>query len=159
VEERIMTSYGILLVDTRWSNEDTAQIERSAFQQHHDLLGKGTKALIYMREPIDAVVAEAEVTSNVIETEAERLDNADIPMNRDTHQTQTMTEPPLTPALELAHDYHVPLKLLRPKGQQTNPIPLNRLKAILGTDFSVFDETWIPLSEAQYDEISALWNK
>lgn len=154
-----MTTYGILLVDTSWANDDTAQIERAAFQRHQDLIGKGTKALIYMREPIDAVVAEAEVTSDVIETEAELLDNADLPLNRDTQQTQTVIElPGRNPTIGMAHDYHVPLKLLRSKSQQTPPISLKRLQAVLGADFSVYDETWIPLSEAQYQEIVALWN-
>jgi len=57
----------------------------------------------------------------------------------------------------MGKNYQVPLKIVRVKGQIA-PIPLSRLRTILGSDFSVFDETWIPLSEAQYSEISALWD-
>ena len=155
-----MTTYGILLVDTSWSNQDTAQIEKAAFLRHQNLLGANTKALIYMREPIDAVVAEAEITSDVIETEAELLDQIQMPTNSAADDTRIMRKPPLIlqPGSEVAHDFHVPLKLIRPKGEQTRPIPLDKLKTILGVDFSVFDETWIPLSEDQYNEIIALWS-
>ena len=45
-----MTSYGILLVDTRWMNHDTATIEKATFVRHQKLLSKGTQALIYVRE-------------------------------------------------------------------------------------------------------------
>ena len=154
-----MTTYGILLVDTSWSNEDTALIEKAAFLRHQNLLGTDTKALLYMREPVDAVVAEAEITSDVIETEAELLNHAERVVKRESDETQTMTRPPLIihPGSEVAHDFRVPLKILRGKGPQTPPIPLSRLQAILGPDFSVYDETWIPLSEDQYNEIIAVW--
>jgi hypothetical protein len=123
------------------------------------LIGKGAKALIYMREPIDAVVAEAEVTCDVIETEAELLNHVEIPMNRDSQQTQSMSEPILTtPNVGIADDFHVPLRLIHSKGPQTPPISLERLKMILGTNFSVYDETWIPLREDQYNEIIAIWS-
>ncbi|MBI1257742.1 MAG: hypothetical protein GC204_09750 [Chloroflexi bacterium] len=154
-----MTNYGILLVDTSWSNQNTAQIEKATFLRHKDLIGKGTQALIYMREPIDAIVAEAEITSDVIETEAELMDQSNLPISRDTQQSQTVGEPLIgVPNVGMANDFHVPLKLIRPKGEQTKPIALATLKSILGTDFSVFDETWIPLSEDQYNEVIALWS-
>ena len=155
-----MTTYGILLVEPSWANQDTAQIEKTAFLRHQNHLGMNTKALIYMREPIDAVVAEAEITSDVIETEAELIDQAEMLTNRAVDDTQIMKRPPLIlhPGSEVAHDFHVPLKLIRPRGAQTPPLPLSQLKTILGADFSVFDETWIPLSEDQYNEIIALWS-
>ncbi len=154
-----MTTYGILLVDTSWSNRNTAQIEKAAYLRHQNLLGANTQALIYMREPIDAIVAEAEVTSDVIETEAELVDRVDLPVNRDTQQTQTLSVPLMTdPNVGMANEFYVPLKLLRAKGAETPPIPLEQLKALLGADFSVYDETWIPLSEDQYNMIIAIWN-
>ncbi|MEO8396601.1 MAG: hypothetical protein ABI700_26645 [Chloroflexota bacterium] len=154
-----MTTYGILLVDTSWANQDTAQIEKAAFHRHKELIGKGTKALIYMREPIDAIVAEAEVTSDVIETEAELLDHSNLPVNRDSQQSQTTGKPIIAvPNVGSANDFYVPLKLLRIKGEQTKPISLERLQAVLGADFSVYDETWIPLSEDQYNKIIAIWS-
>jgi len=154
-----MTTYGILLVEPSWSNKNTAQIEKAAFLRHQNLLGTDTKALIYMREPIDAVVAEAEITSDVIETEAELLNHTEGVVKRDSDDTRIMARPPLIihPGSEVAHDFRVPLKLLRSKGPQTPPIPLSKLKTLLGSDFSVYDETWIPLGEDQYNEIIALW--
>jgi hypothetical protein len=154
-----MTTYGILIIDTSWSNQNTAQIEKTAFLRYQSLIGKGAKALIYMREPVDAVVAEAEVTSNVIETEAELLNHAELPVNRDNSQARMTDEPILTTLnVGIADDFHVPLNLLRTKGPQTPPISLERLKTILGKNFSVYDETWIPLSEDQYNEIIAIWS-
>ncbi len=162
-----MTAYGILLVDTSWANQDTVEIEKATFLRHKDRLIEGTKALIYMREPIDAVVAEAEVTSAIIETETAPPDaafNPAIPANlrleREIDRIETEAAPP--PALdanrEMAHSYRVPLRIVRLKGQ-TPEIRFNRLQTILGSDFSVYDETWIPLSKDQYREITALWHE
>src|SRR5262245_3219071 len=121
-----MPTYGILLVDTSWSNDNTAQIEKDAFTRHKAEIGADTIALIYMREPIDAVVAEAEITSNVIEAEAELLQRADaganaladVPADRDAQIAPTMVTsiPNRTPNLGVAHEFHVPLKVLRLKG-------------------------------------------
>jgi hypothetical protein len=155
-KERIMPTYGMLIVNTSWSNENTVQIDKTAFLRYKGLLGADTLALIYMREPIDAVVAEAEITSDVIETEAELLEQVtDVPADRDAQiASQNVTS---TPNRGVANEYHVPLKVLRPKGSQTTPLPLASLKTILGSDFSVYDETWIPLSDDQYNQIIALW--
>src|SRR3954469_18538913 len=119
--ECIMTTYGILLVDTNWSNQNTAKIDKAAFLRHQNLLGVNTLALIYMREPIDAIVAGVEITSDVIETEAELLDHAEVSTNRAGDHTRTMKRPPMIihPGSEVAHDFYVPLKVLRAKGEQT----------------------------------------
>jgi hypothetical protein len=134
-----MTTYGILLVDTSWSNEDTVEIEKTTFLRYGDQLNAGTKALLYVREPVDAIVAEAELTSAVIE-----------------HETAAQGVSVPAAGAEMAHTYHAPLRVTRMKGQ-TEPIPLNRLRSALGGDFSVYDEPWIPLSEGQYEQIVALW--
>jgi hypothetical protein len=137
----IMTTYGILLVDISWSNQDTVEIEKATFLRYKDQLTVGTRALLYMREPVDAVVAEAELTSAIIE-----------------HETVTSDSGFNQAGAELAHTYHAPLHVTRLKGQ-TELITLNRLRTILGGDFSVYDEPWIPLGEAQYRQITALWDK
>lgn len=136
-----MTTYGILLVDISWSNQDMVEIEKATFLRYKDQLMRGTRALLYVREPVDAVVAEAEMTSAVIE-----------------HETASQGVSVPASGAEMANTYHAPLRVTRLKGQ-TEPITLNRLRVILGADFSVFDETWIPLSEAQYEQIVAFWNK
>jgi hypothetical protein len=136
-----MTTYGILLVDTSWANNDTAEIEKAASLRYKDQLIEGAKVLIYLREPVDAIVAEAELTSDVIEHET-APEGVSIPAG----------------GAEMAHTYHVPLHVTRMKGQ-VEPLTLNRLRAILGDNFSVYDETWIPLDEAQYGQIAALWDK
>jgi len=71
-----MTAYGILLVDTSWSNYDSAKIDKTTHLRHNDLLIAGTKALIYVREPLDAIVAEADVTGTIVEREKEPSDPA-----------------------------------------------------------------------------------
>ena len=132
-----MTSYGILLVDLSWDNEDLALVDKSTLLHHANDLGTGTQALLYVREPIDAVIAEAEITGEIIETEAPVVG---------------------TPVQGVAKLYLVPLKVRRFK-DHTEPLSLHRLRMILGSDFSVFDETWIPLTEEQYQQITALWEK
>lgn len=156
-----MTEYGILLVDTSWTNHETVVINKASALHHQKRLAEGTKALIYVREPVDAVVAEAEITGSVIETEAEAAPNPTIAGS--THlESAAFTADADTPPValherrDLEHTYRVPLKIVRLKGQ-TPQIPINRLQTALGSGFSVFDETWIPLSKAQYEAVTALW--
>ncbi len=156
-----MTTYGILLVDTSWANHDTTVIDKATFTRHKDDLKAGTKALIYVREPVDAIVAEAEITSSVIETEADAEVNPAVTGNLGLEgavQSIDADAPPVAyhDRRELAHSYRVPLNIVRLKGR-TAEIRLNRLQMILGSDFSVFDETWIPLGEEQYQAITAVW--
>jgi hypothetical protein len=158
-----MAEYGILLVDTSWTNHDTVVINKSSALHHKARLVAGTKALIYVREPIDAVIAEAEVTGDIIETESEAIVNASVAGNTRLEGATVATDAAAPPVAlhetrDLEHSYRVPLKIVRLKGR-TPEIPLNRLRAVLGSEFSVFDETWIPLSKAQYQAVTALWAK
>ena len=159
-----MTPYGILLVDTSWNNDDSVQIEKATHLRHSPHLVAGAKALIYVREPLDAIVAEAEITGKVIETETEAPDpafNSAIPaelrQERAISRSGSEVAPPVRPPQPLEHTFLVPLSHLRLKGQVA-PIPLPRLRVLLGSDFSVFDETWIPLTEAQYQQVAAEWD-
>jgi len=160
-----MTPYGILLVDTSWENSDFAQIDKTTHLRHKNRLIEGAKALIYVREPVSAIVAEAELSGSVIQTETPPPDpafNPAIPANlrseREVARIETEAAPPPTTAQPMEKTFTIPLRLLRLKGQVA-PLPLNRIQLVLGSDFSVYDETWIPLSEAQYREIVALWEK
>jgi hypothetical protein len=161
-----LTAYGILLVDTSWANHDSVEIDKTAHLRHKDRLVEGTKALIYIREPVDAIIAEAEITGDIIETETDPPDpafNPAIPANlhseREIERLETEADPltAVTGNQVMAKTYYVPLKVVRLKGQ-TPPIPLARLQTILGSDFSVYDETWIPLTEKQYRAVAALWS-
>ncbi len=159
-----MTHYGILLVDTSWANQDTIALDKTAYLHHGDEIGTGTKALIYMREPIDAVVAEAEITGEIVESEAEApapvTGAATLSYEDKPNRIDSEVPPParIISGQELAKSYYVPVKVTRLKGP-TPQIRLNRLKTLLGSDFSVFDETWIALSRKQYQDIRAIWDK
>lgn len=158
-------THGILLVDTSWANHAAATIEKAAYLRHGEQLTAGTKALIYVRAPVDAIVAEAEISGAVVATETVLPDPANPPsLNsgrsaRAADLSAAAAEPPLPGvSRELAPTFHVPLQIVRLKGR-TPPLGFNRLRALLGTDFSVYDETWIPLSGAQYRAITALWRE
>lgn len=155
-----MTGYGILVVDTGWTNQNSVQIEKTTHLRHKDHLIEGAQALIYVRHPVDAIVAQAELTGQVIqmetEPEAAALDPAVSESAGSDHEPEPGAAIPLNQALEKT--FLLPLKLVRLKGQ-TEPIHINQLQIILGSDFTVFDETWIPLNEAQYEAILALWEK
>ncbi len=160
-----MTPYGILLVDTSWENQTSVQIEKATHLRHSDTLVAGAKALIYVREPVDAVVAEAQITGSVIEAESESPDPAfnpaipaDLRQQREVARSGSEVAPQPHLSQPFEHTFLVPLNPIRLKGQVI-PIPLTRLRLLLGSDFSVYDETWIPLSEAQYQQVAAEWDK
>ena len=144
-----MTPYGILLVDTSWENNNSAQIDKATHLRHKNRLVEGAKALIYVREPVSAIVAEAELSGSVIQTETPPPDpafNPAIPANlrseREIERIETEAAPQPTTSAAMEKTFTVPLHLLRLKGQIA-PLPLNRIQMVLGSDFSVFDETWI----------------
>lgn len=162
-----MSTYGILIADTSWANQDNLEIDKATYLRHKDELIEGTQALIYLREPIDAIVAAAEITGAVLQIETLPFDpyfNPAIPANlhleRELDDIHSKTDPPPAPEnnRETAKTYRVPLKVTRLKGQ-TPQIPLGRLQKTLGSDFTVFDETWIGLSKRQYQTIVAAWKK
>ncbi len=162
-----MSPYGILIVDTSWLNHDSVEIDKTAYLRHQDKLIKGAHALIFVREPIDAVVAEAEITGDIIQTETQPPDpyfNPSIPANihleRELNEIHSQTDASIAANNNqvMAKTYRVPLNITRMKGQ-TPQIPLTHLQKILGSDFSVFDETWIALSKKQYDTITTEWTK
>ena len=161
-----MNTYGILLVDTSWANDDSVRIDKMTSLHHRDHLVKGAHALIYMRAPVEAVVAEAVVTGSIVEQDdapPQPSFNPAIPKNLHMeHEGERMAEEiagiSAAPPTEMAKTYAVPLRITR-RQERTPPIPLSRLRLILGSDFSVFDETWMRLSAARYREIVAVWEK
>ncbi len=84
-----------------------------------------------MRDPVDAVVAEAEISGDVFQTEGVPPDpsfNPAIPANvhleHELNNIHAETDPPATASdnRETAKNYHVPLKVTRLKGQDaTDP--------------------------------------
>src|SRR4051812_47001487 len=114
-----MTAYGILLVDTSWVNNDSVEIDKTTHLRHKDRLIEGTRALIYVRAPIDAVVAEAELTGEIVESETLPPDpgfNPSIPATvyaeRVIDKIEAGDTPPatLSGSPDFAKTYHVPLK-------------------------------------------------
>ena len=160
-----MNTYGILLVDTSWANDDSVRIDKMTSLHHRDHLVKGAHALIYMRAPVEAIVAEAVVTGSIVEQDEppELSFNPAIPENLHMEREGALLEDEIAgisaaPLTEMAKTYAVPLRVTRRK-EHTPPIPLSRLRLILGSDFSVFDETWMRLSADQYRVIVAVWEK
>lgn len=149
-----MSSYGILISNPDWANQAMIEIEKATYLHHQQALDSGTKTLIYLREPVDAVVASAEITGAPIETDSAAPDME----GGQVEHMRAEAAPPTSSAQALAHAYYVPLKITRLKGQ-TPPISLNRLQKTLGGEFSVYDETWIPLSREQYEAITADWDE
>jgi hypothetical protein len=160
----MMTTYGILVVDTSWANQDSVQVDKTTYLRHKDRLIEGAQALIYVRQPVDAIVAEAELRGNVIQTETEpeepALNPASVQPERQINPMEQGTESPVVihPSQQMEKTFRVPLKVVRLKGGVPS-IPSNQLQMILGSDFTVFDETWIPLNESQYEAIVAFWEK
>jgi len=160
-----MTTYGILLVDPTWRDQTSASLEKTTVQHHRKSITPGTHALIYAQEPIDAIVAEAVISGELVETETAPPDpslNPPIYANvRSAHAIDVMSTPenppdPITGKQEFGKNYRVPLDVTRPK-TITTPIPLNRIKALLGESFDTVDEEWIPLKEEEYQLLVGEW--
>jgi hypothetical protein len=147
-----MTTYGLLIVDTNWTNDDKVEVGKTTHLHHKHELVEGAKALVYVRHPVDAIVAEVELTGGVIQEEnvpEEPTLNPAVPESAGAV---------FTPSQLMEKTYSVPIRALRLKGQ-CEPLPINRVQMVLGSDFSAFDETWMPLTQAQYDALAALWEK
>lgn len=145
-----MTTYGLLIVDTNWTNDDTVEVGKTTHLRHKNDLVAGAQALVYVRDPVDAIVAEVELTGGVIQDEnapEEPTLNPAVPESAGAV---------LTPSQLMEKTYSVPVRALRLKGQ-CEPLPINRVQKVLGSDFSAFDETWMPLTQAQYEALVALW--
>jgi hypothetical protein len=165
----VPNNYGILVVDPGWNDTETVTIEKAAYLRHRDTITKGSRLLIYIDEPISAVVAEAEATGEIAplgrEEDAGTLEpKENVPVwsgafvNSQNAGTRDGTGPAIIAATEPveAPQYRLPLRILRSKAT-TQPIPLPTLKTTLGSAFSTFDETWVEVTEEQYQAIVGEW--
>lgn len=153
-----MTNYGILVVDNTWRDHDTATLDKATYQHFGVEMTPGSRALVYVKEPVDAIVAEVEIAGEPAEVETTPPDPALHPPPPGSERTEhgidqinpagTTTEPTES-GQRFGMAYRVPLRLLRSKST-TQPIPLTRIKALLGSGFAVFDDEWIPLNERDY---------
>lgn len=160
-----MTRYGILVVDPAWRDQTSAVLDKATVQHHRKELVNGTHALIYVKEPVEAIVAEAVVSGDLLELDTAPPDpTSTIPVALAANterglNIQTTPENPPDPIgskHEFGVNYAVPLEVKRPK-LLTTPISINRIKALLGEDFAVFDEEWLPLNEADYRKLTSEW--
>lgn len=147
-----MTTYGLLIVDTNWTNDEKVEIGKTTHLRHKNDLVEGAKAMVYVRHPVDAIVAEVELTGGVIQEENAPEETTLNPAAAERSGNV------LSPSQLMEKTYSVPIRALRLKGQ-CEPLPINRVQKVLGSDFTVFDETWMPLTQAQYETLAALWEK
>jgi hypothetical protein len=158
-----MAVYGILVVPPGWKEGDPATIDKTTHQHHADSLQTGARLLFYMKEPVDAIVSEGELTGEVSRTEAEREEPDAVPANTaspllpvEAHSREEMVRSGGQPVDH--RTYRLPYRVTRSRAT-TQAIPFVRLKMHLGSDFSVFDEEWIPLTEAQYNALMHEWER
>lgn len=148
-----MTDHGILVVQPNWHEGQPLAIDKTTYQHHQDTFRAGTRMLLYMKEPTDAIIGEAEVTAEPVHPDADP------------------NSPIASAAGPLAHDstapapggidqraFEIPYTMAHLKAQ-TTPIALNRIHTRIGSDFSVFDEEWIPLTETQYQALIEEWER
>ncbi len=159
-----MTTYGILVVDPAWDDQTSAPLDKATVQHNRAALGAGTHALIYVREPVEALVAEAILTGGISEIDSAPPDAHPAPTipatntERGLNVTSTPTNAPSAPEEQQSFgvNYRVPLEIKRHR-LLTAPIPLSRIKVTLGAGFAVFDDEWIPLDEADYHTLVREW--
>lgn len=162
-----MATYGILIVEPTWRDQTTADLDKQTVQHHRSTLVNGAHALIYVQAPVDAIVGEAEIHGDLVETETVPPDpalNPAIGANlRSEKALDLMSSPdnppdPLTGVRRFGKNYRIPLRIIRSK-MVTQPIPINRIKALLGDGFETFDEQWIPLHEDDYRLLVREWGE
>ena len=159
-----MTKQGILVVHPGWHEGDAAVMDKATNQRHREAFQEGTRVLFYMKEPVDALVGEAQVTGAPVQTEtapeAPILDpaipaslRAQEPMRR----METAEQHPLRGGTRIDHrTYSLPYLMLHSPAS-SQQIPLGTIRARIGSDFAVFDDEWIPLTEEQYDALVGEW--
>lgn len=160
-----MTAQGILVVQPGWHDGDAAVIDRATYQRHKDAFQKGTRVLFYMKEPVDALVGDAEVTGEPVHTdaapEAPVLDPA-IPASlrsQEPMRRMETAEQPVRGGKRIdQRTYRLPYQMVHSHAS-SQKIPLGTIRARIGSDFSVFDDEWIPLTEEQYSALVGEWEQ
>jgi hypothetical protein len=150
-------------VQPGWHEGDAAVMDRATYQRHKDAFLEGTRVLFYMKEPVDALVGEAEVTGEVVhatdESDEPILDPA-IPASLRAQELMRKIEAGSEPLVGSQRfdqrTYRLPYHMIRSR-ISTPYIHLGTIKARIGSDFGVFDDEWIPLTEEQYNALVHEW--
>ena len=161
-----MTTYGILVVAPDWQDQTSAPLDKATVLHDHAAFVSGTQALIDVKEPVDAIVAEAIFVGEVREVDTAPPGARPAPpvaetaahTERGLNVTSTPDNPPATPETQPGYgiNYRVPLEVTRPR-PLTTPIPLSQMQTILGARFAITDNEWISLSEADYHALVEVW--
>lgn len=150
-----MTTQGILVVHPGWHEGDAAVLDRATYQRYQDELQEGTRVLFYMKDPVDALVGEAQVTGNPVQAEIEPEAPVSDPVSpRAEEPVRRMNDP--QPSRIDQRTYHLPYLMLH-SIDNISQIPLGTIRARIGSEFGVFDDEWIPLTEEQYDALVGEW--
>jgi hypothetical protein len=150
-------------VQPGWKEGEAAAIDKSTYQHHGGSLQRGTRLLIYVKEPVDAIVGEGEAAGAASQTEAQREEPDVVPANTASPDLPVANQSP-EQALKSGgqsvdhRTYKLPYRVIRSKAE-TRQIPLTRVRTLIGSEFSVFDEEWIPLTEEQYNALIQEWER
>lgn len=158
-----MTAFGILVVQPGWKEGEAAAIDKTTYQYHGESLQTGTRLLIYVKEPVDAIVGEGEAAGAVSHQEAEREEPDILPPNTASPDLPSAQQSPegavKSGGQAVDHrTYTLPYRVIRSRAE-TRLIPLTRVRALIGSEFSVFDEEWISLTEEQYSALIQEWER
>lgn len=161
-----MTQYGMLVVDPGWKDGAAVALAQDQYIANREALAPGTRVLIYARKPLDAVIAEAVIADQAdlgTDAPAEAVFNplpVDVVATDDPSGTASAPKAGIvvgkTPELTEDQVYYIPLRMTRSKAE-TPHIGARQIAERLGREFIVFDETWIPLSEADYHAVVEGW--
>jgi hypothetical protein len=161
-----MTALGILVVQSDWRPGAPAIIDKTTYQHHGEAFQPGTRFLVYVREPVDAIVAESEVTGAAFQSEANpdiAASNQAMQANEHVQQSSPVTDTETSvPRMAVTgidqRAFEIPYQLAQSRIASPK-LHLDAIQARLGSDFSVFDEEWIPLTEAQYNTLIEEWER
>ena len=160
-----MTALGILVVQSDWRPGAPALIDKTTYQHHGDSFQSGTRFLVYVREPVDAIVAEGEITGETFQKQSEAKTIAlDPERTTSEHVQRSSTASPESGAPGAAESgidlrtFEIPYQVVHTRIARPK-LALGTIQARLGSDFSVFDEEWIPLTDEQYNTLTDEWER
>ncbi len=158
-----MAGYAIKVIYGPWSSREAITFDRANYLQWKDTIEPGTRVLIFRREPVGAIVAEAEVTGSFGLFE---------PVGSETlaaSGTQEQGLPAPNRGLEsigrgnlltrvdfTADDgasYLLPVRILR--SGEHGLVTREKIREVTGIeDFPREDEQWLPIDEQVYLDLA-----
>lgn len=123
--------YAIAAVPPEWETEFSLGFSSVSYEQWHKRIEPGTRILIYKVDPVNAIIAEAEVQDNVF------VPLEDLP--------EANKSPLLTHAGHSA-DYALPLRVIHVYPQRHYVAP-EQLTSFMNRDQM---DTWIPIDDETY---------